>query len=254
MSGRFPDEAVRLPVSAQRWESLTFLHWAYDPEVVQRILPPGLRVQQWEGRTWVGVAPFRMADVRAPGLPAPPAWHRFPELNVRTYVRTPDGGDGIWFPVLLATPSTFVATMRTTGIRYLRARAEVTDEGRLRTYTFEPVRRGPWRSQLSFRATVRVGPVLPDHQRTALLENLTGRWGAYHQRGRLLWRTPVQHEPWTLLAATAEGDLTGPLTAALLPAPHEPPLVHATTTVHARLGAPRPLAISGTCWHGQTPG
>lgn len=244
MSGRFPDAPVRLPVSAQRWEVLTFLHWAYPPEVVQRLLPSGLRVQQWEGRTWVGVSPFRMAGVRVPGLPAPPAWRSFPELNVRVYVRGPDGRDGIWFPMLLATPSTFVTAMRIAGIRYVRARAEVAAEGPVRTYVFDPVRRRPWHPSAVFRATVRLGQVLDDHERTALLESLTGRWGAYHERGPMLWRTPVQHEPWSLLEATADGDLTGPLTAVSLPAPDEPPVVHAARTVHARIGAPRPLAVT----------
>ena len=54
MSGRLPDAPVRLPVSAQRWEDLVFMHWAYRPDVVERILPAGLTVQQWEDRTWVG--------------------------------------------------------------------------------------------------------------------------------------------------------------------------------------------------------
>ena len=30
---------VDKPVMRQRWERLTFLHWAYDPDVVQRLLP-----------------------------------------------------------------------------------------------------------------------------------------------------------------------------------------------------------------------
>lgn len=27
-----------------RWDQLTFLHWSYDPAVIQALLPPGLTV------------------------------------------------------------------------------------------------------------------------------------------------------------------------------------------------------------------
>ena len=37
------------PVTAlamqQWWERLTFIHWSYDPDIVQRLLPPSLRVE-----------------------------------------------------------------------------------------------------------------------------------------------------------------------------------------------------------------
>ena len=88
---------MRVPVSFQGWEHLTFLHWHDDTAAVQRLVPEELTVQDWEGRTWVGITPFRMAQVRPPGLPPPPGWGAFPELDVRAYVRTREGRDGIWF-------------------------------------------------------------------------------------------------------------------------------------------------------------
>ena len=88
---REPDAPVRVPVNMQDWQLLTFLHWAYDADAVQALLPPGLQVHRWDGRTWIGVIPFRMANVRLPGLPPIPGWRSFAELNVRTYVTGPDG-------------------------------------------------------------------------------------------------------------------------------------------------------------------
>src|SRR6187402_3301705 len=69
-----------------RWEQLTFLHWSFDPPVVQRLLPDWLRVDTYQDRAWVGLVPFlmRVTTPRDRGVP----WaSSFCETNVRTYVR-----------------------------------------------------------------------------------------------------------------------------------------------------------------------
>jgi len=81
----------------QRWENLLFLHWDYEPGVIQSTLPRGLEVDTFGGRAWVGVVPFRMAALRPRFLPPVPALSWFWELNVRTYVRDRHGRPGVWF-------------------------------------------------------------------------------------------------------------------------------------------------------------
>ena len=81
----------------QRWDDLLFLHWEFDPRVIQATLPPGLTVDTHAGRAWVGVVPFRMAAVRPRVLPPVPGLSWFWELNVRTYVRDVRGRPGVWF-------------------------------------------------------------------------------------------------------------------------------------------------------------
>ena len=54
----------------QRWAQLLFLHWAWDPAEIQRTLPPGLTVDVYAGRAWLGLVPFAMERVRPRGLPA----------------------------------------------------------------------------------------------------------------------------------------------------------------------------------------
>ena len=44
----------------QEWRRLTFLHWAYDPAVVQALLPEGLTVDTYDGKAWVALVPFEM--------------------------------------------------------------------------------------------------------------------------------------------------------------------------------------------------
>jgi uncharacterized protein YqjF (DUF2071 family) len=70
--------SVRRPVMRQRWETLTFLHWSYEPREVQRLLPVGLTAEACDGRAYVGLVPFRM-EVGLPGTPTPPWAGRFAE-------------------------------------------------------------------------------------------------------------------------------------------------------------------------------
>ena len=42
------------------WRRLTFLHWDYDPSLIQKLLPDGLEVETWDDRAWVGVVAFEM--------------------------------------------------------------------------------------------------------------------------------------------------------------------------------------------------
>jgi len=89
-----PEQSV---VMYQRWEDLLFLHWPVDPAVVAKDLPPGLRVDTFEGKAWIGVVPFSMTGIRPRFLPAVPGISNFPELNLRTYVVDAAGRPGVWF-------------------------------------------------------------------------------------------------------------------------------------------------------------
>ena len=258
--------APRFPVNAQRWQSLTFLHWPVDPAVVQGWLPPGLTVHTFDGGTWLGVVPFVMADVRVPPLPALGAWSTFPELNVRVYVRDRSGRAGIWFCGLWATRRAFVAATRAAGLPYHPAHADVSTGGPAApdvrsdgASTVPSVVRyafvadggaGPFRVPYEhpglrsgrFTAVVRTHPDADAGSPGASSDLdtwLTARWNAYGVRAGALWRFPVHHEPWTLRRGTLDA-LDTDLHARLgLTAPTHPPLVHLTARVHARLGLPR---------------
>lgn len=44
-----PPHPVRHPVMFQDWNSLTFLHWPYAPEVIRACLPSGLELDTFDG-------------------------------------------------------------------------------------------------------------------------------------------------------------------------------------------------------------
>lgn len=86
----------RRVVMRQRWEELLFLHWEVNPEVIQATLPAGLEVDTFEGKTYLGIVPFFMRNVRPAVLPAVSWLSNFMECNLRTYVIGPEG-PGVWF-------------------------------------------------------------------------------------------------------------------------------------------------------------
>ena len=102
---------VDKPVMRQRWERLTFLHWSYDPDAVQRLLPGGLTVDTFGGAAWVGLVPFFMR-VHTPGDHGAPWVSNFCETNVRTYALDREGRPGIWFLSLDAARLGAVAVAR----------------------------------------------------------------------------------------------------------------------------------------------
>ncbi len=79
-------------------------HWPVSPDQVQALLPKGLEPDLFEGSAWVGLIPFVMKDLRLPGplgvLSKFVRVDRFGEVNVRTYVKGPDGRTGVWFCTL----------------------------------------------------------------------------------------------------------------------------------------------------------
>src|SRR5690606_562879 len=80
----------------QSWLDLLFAHWPVPAAVVRKLVPPGLGIDEFQGTTWVGVVPFRMAGVMRRPFPDVPWISAFLELNLRLYVER-DGRPGVWF-------------------------------------------------------------------------------------------------------------------------------------------------------------
>src|SRR6478752_1295908 len=74
-------------ILAMRWEALLFAHWPVPAERLRGRIPAGLELDTFDGQAWIGIVPFRMANVGLPGLALPGRLGRFGETNVRTYVK-----------------------------------------------------------------------------------------------------------------------------------------------------------------------
>ena len=87
---------------AQRWNDLLFAHWPISPGALAGRLPAGVEADLFEGQAWLGVVPFFMDRVRVRAAGEQTVWfpttRSFPELNLRTYVRSRrTGKQGVYF-------------------------------------------------------------------------------------------------------------------------------------------------------------
>ena len=129
-------ELRRPRILRQRWLDLTFLHWAVEPADVAHFFPPGTRPDTFEGRTYVGLVPFRMVDTGLPHGPAVPYVGTFLETNVRLYSVDESGRRGVVFLSLDANRLAVVTAARTVfGLPYRWARMTHTRDGNHHTYT-----------------------------------------------------------------------------------------------------------------------
>ncbi len=238
-----PLRVVR-PIMMHRWETLTFLHWAYQPDVVQRLIPRGLAVETFDEQAWVGLVPFAMG-VRPPHTPELPWLSRFCETNVRTYVRDEQGRSGVWFFSLDAARLPAVATARSSfALPYYWSRMSLRadDEGVVR---YRCRRRWPGPRGASSSVTVRPGAPYAAHQLSDLDHYLTARWRLFSVRGRHVRYANAQHEPWPLWRATVHELDDELVTAAGLPAPRGAPFVHYSPGVEVRIGMPHAVRREG---------
>lgn len=226
---------VRFEVMHMQWLNLTFLHWSFDPAEVQAILPDNLTVDTWEGQAWVGLVPFEM-EVELPGGVPIPREGQFPETNVRTYVRGPDGTPGVWFSSLEAGRLSATTTARLTyGLPYCWADMSVTNAGPV--WAYRSKRRWPGPRGARHESAITVGD--PVAEQTPFERFLTARWGLYSTFGKRTLYAPIWHAEWKLHRADVlhlDDELMG---AAGFAIGGREPVVHWTPGVQVRVGRPR---------------
>jgi uncharacterized protein len=227
---------VDRPIMRQRWERLTFLHWPFDPAVVQGLLPPGLHADTYDGAAWVGLVPFFMR-VATPGGNRVPWVSNFCETNVRTYVRDDAGRAGIWFLSLDAARLGAVVTARVTyRLPYFWSSMRLSTRGPEVGYLSRRRWPGP-RSAVS-RVRVTVGEPFGADELSERDHFLTARWMLFSVTGRGRSFARACHQPWPLYQARAGLVDDGLITAAGLPEPGGEPLVHYSPGVDVAIGRP----------------
>lgn len=234
-----PPGLIRPRVMVQRWTDVVFLHWAYEPEVVQRVLPAGVTVDTFDGQAWIGLVPFNMEGLGFPRLAPLPHVGAFPEVNVRTYVRIGDRR-AVWF-FSLDVDRTLPAVVARAGyhLNYCAGRVSHRRRGDLVTSHVE--RRWPRASAgPTTDITVRTGEAVDPSEPFAHF--LTARWGLISRtrRGRFV-HAPIAHPAWPLHTGEVIHLDDHLVTAAGLPAPVGPPHVMWSPGVPVDVGRPRRL-------------
>lgn len=184
---------------AMRWHDLLFLHWPVHPELIRPLIPPALQLEIFDGWCWIGIVPFHMSGVRPRYVPVPMA---FPELNVRTYVKSRDRS-GVWFFSLDATNWLAVRAARWLGLPYYDAEMKV--ELRDEAVHYESLRVHEKAPPAEFRASYRpTGPAY--HPAAGTLDHwLTERYCLYGalEPDRVVYGE-IHHPPWPLQPAEVE--------------------------------------------------
>lgn len=180
----------------QRWSDVVFLHWAVEPASVARYFPPGVRPDLYDGRTYVGLVPFRMVGAGLAHGPAVPWAGTFLETNVRLYSVDESGRRGIVFLSLDTDRFVVAAGARAVfGLPYRWAAMRFDADDDTRTYT--ALSRWP-----GVRATSRIRVRARDETVDSPLDRfLTARWGLHVGHVGRTWYVPNEHPTWPLRGA-----------------------------------------------------
>ncbi len=194
ITGLAPDLPGRA-VASQRWSSAAFLHWRVPSSELVELLPVGVRPDEFDGSSWVGLIGFRLDRATVLGSPPVPYFGDFAEINVRLYGVDELGRRGVVFLSLEASRLAAVLAARALfSIPYFWSRTSL-------------VRRD---ASIEYGAHRHVGPgasrfvVRPTEvtvEDDPLAEFLTARWALFTTRfGRTRYMRN-HHEPWPLVRA-----------------------------------------------------
>ena len=220
-------------VMRQTWYNLLFAHWPIAPEVMRSLVPRPMELDTYDGMAWIGVVPFGMTNVAPRYVPNVPGLSTFPELNVRTYVKTPAPPEadatvtkpGVYFFSLDAGNALAVMGARI-GFKlpYYNADMKFAEQGGRIHYTSHRTHRDAPPADF-------VGSYGPTgdsyHSQPGTLDHwLTERYCLYTASGDQLYRADIHHVQWPLQPASAEITVNTMAEAAGIHLPPQPPLLH----------------------------
>ena len=194
-------ELTSRAVASQRWSHLAFVHWRVDSDLVAPLLPKGLRPDEFDGSSWVGLIPFVLDRATVLGSPPVPYFGDFVEINVRLYAVDRQGHRGVVFVTLDAARLAAVLAARVLfALPYVWSRTTLTRTAL--TSTADELRyRG--RRHLDHSATCEMVvrttdiPVVDD----PLADFLTARWALFTRVAGKTVRLRNTHAPWKVYRA-----------------------------------------------------
>jgi len=182
-------------VASQRWSQLTFIHWRVEAAQLVQFMPAGVRPDEHDGSSWVGLIAFYLDRATIAGSPPVPYFGAFTEINVRLYGVDEQGRRGVIFLSLEASRLAAVLAARAAfSIPYFWSRtSQSTAEGTI-TYS---ARRHFGAGHTHIAARPKSQPIVGD----ATADFLTARWGLFTTRFGRTILLPNHHEPWSLVQA-----------------------------------------------------
>ena len=185
-------------VASQRWSKATFLHWRVESSVLAPLMPAGVRPDEHDGSSWVGLIAFYLDRATLLGSPPVPYFGAFTEVNVRLYGVDDRGRRGVVFLSLEASRLAAVLAARAAfSIPYFWSSTSLAERDGSIEYRAKR-HLGPGATHIVARpgAEVVVGDATADF--------LTARWALFATRFGRTRYLPNHHEPWPLVAAELE--------------------------------------------------
>jgi uncharacterized protein YqjF (DUF2071 family) len=180
-------------VASQRWSEAAFLHWRVPSAELVDLLPAGVRPDEFDGSSWVGLIGFRLDRATVLGSPPVPYFGDFAEINVRLYGVDELGRRGVVFLSLEASRLAAVLAARALfSIPYFWSRTSLTRHGDMVEYAAH-------RHVGAGASRMVVSPTDVAVEDDPLAEFLTARWALFTTRfGRTRYMRN-HHEPWPLV-------------------------------------------------------
>lgn len=177
----------------QDWFDLAFLHWRVDTEKLRVHVPASLELEEFDGSAWIGVVPFEMtAGPR--GLPVHVS--KFPELNVRTYVRRGDKVGVYFFSLDAGSPLAVWGARTFFHLPYFNAKMRVQRSGDWVLY--DSKRTDPRGSEAVFRANYKATGDVFESAPDSLEYFLTERYCLLLEHDGKPYCCDIQHNKWKL--------------------------------------------------------
>lgn len=182
----------------QSWQRLLFAHWPVSAAMLRDKIPSALSIDEFDGSAWIGIVPFRMANVHFRKLPQIWGTNRFPELNLRTYVRYGDYS-GVWFFSLDAANLLAVIAARLAfHLPYHFARMSIDEDVERTSYESR-------RKNAEFSGEYAPTGAVQDYAADSLEVWLTERYCLFAaDRNGKIYRGDIHHERWPLQPAEAD--------------------------------------------------
>ena len=96
LAGPVVGSRVGFPFLTAEWHNLCLFNYRVAPEKLERRLPRGFSLDEWRGGVFISLVAFQFKRTRVLGVPWP-GYISFPEVNLRFYVKAPDGRRGVVF-------------------------------------------------------------------------------------------------------------------------------------------------------------
>jgi hypothetical protein len=199
-------QAKRVFLSAE-WRDLVMLNYEVEPSLLNPYVPPGTRLDSFQGRTYVSLVGFRFCHTKLLGCFPVPFHVDFDEVNLRFYVRRKEGGDdrrGVVFIAEVVPRRAIATTARLVygeNYKYLPMRHRIETEKLNKRAEYQWQIGDHW---CTLSAQTVGAPTQP--QEGSLEQFITEHyWGYSAQRTGGCIEYHVSHVPWQVWATTKAG-------------------------------------------------